>query len=406
MSHKLAVIWLAGGLAVAQPTSAQTVLTLDRAVDLAMSQHPDVAVARAREAEARGLLTTAQAHFASNPELELFAGPRLQPSLVTFDAEVSVLQRFELAGQRNFRIAIATAGIDARQAEIEAAQLDARANATAAFFRALHAERLRVLAEQAASLAGDMIAATETRYQAGDIALLDVNVARIEKARAERDRLAVNGLVERAQGELREVLALPAAEALVIQGDWPASADLRLDQLVSALASRPEGRALTAAVSQAQSDWRLAQAGRRPDLLAGAGFKREGGDSVVGARVGITLPFFQHNTGAVASAAARIQLAETERDADARISATRFHSLYAEYAAARDAAAVLTAQGLPSLEDNEQLAAESYRAGKISFVDLLVIRREAFATRRDALDAQLALALAATELRRATAFRQ
>jgi outer membrane protein TolC len=58
-----------------------------------------------------------------------------------------------------------------------------------------------------------------------------------------------------------------------------------------------------------------------------------------------------------------------------------------------------TAGGLPLVEENEQLASESYQAGKLNLVDLLVIRREGFAARRETLDAQLTVALAATELR-------
>jgi cobalt-zinc-cadmium efflux system outer membrane protein len=78
---------------------------------------------------------------------------------------------------------------------------------------------------------------------------------------------------------------------------------------------------------------------------------------------------------------------------------TRLRSVYTQYATAVDALNGLTAGGLPLVEENEQLARESYQAGKLNLVDLLVIRREGFATRRETLDAQLSVALAMTELR-------
>ena len=57
----------------------------------------------------------------------------------------------------------------------------------------------------------------------------------------------------------------------------------------------------------------------------------------------------------------------------------------------------LTAGAPPLVEENEQLASESCQAGKLTLVDLLVIRREGFAASRETLDAQLSVALAATE---------
>ena len=55
---------------------AQTVLTVDRVLDLAERQNPEVLVARARTVQAEGALTTARARFATNPEADLFLGSR------------------------------------------------------------------------------------------------------------------------------------------------------------------------------------------------------------------------------------------------------------------------------------------------------------------------------------------
>jgi cobalt-zinc-cadmium efflux system outer membrane protein len=66
---------------------------------------------------------------------------------------------------------------------------------------------------------------------------------------------------------------------------------------------------------------------------------------------------------------------------------------------ALEALNAMTAGGLPLVAENEQLARESYEAGKLNLVDLLVIRREGFAARYEILDAQLNVALVGTELR-------
>ena len=72
---------------------------------------------------------------------------------------------------------------------------------------------------------------------------------------------------------------------------------------------------------------------------------------------------------------------------------------YARYTIAVQAAEAITSNAVPLLEQNEQLTRESYQAGKIGLLELLVIRREGFAARREALDAQLEATLAAIEVR-------
>jgi cobalt-zinc-cadmium efflux system outer membrane protein len=133
------------------------------------------------------------------------------------EQEFSFLQRFEIGGQRGHRVAAATAGITARASEVSATILQAQTVALAAFYRAAHAGELRRVNEQALGLAEESVRAAQARYEAGETAVLDVNVARVELARAHREQLAAVSRLEGALGELREVLALPAQEPLQLQ---------------------------------------------------------------------------------------------------------------------------------------------------------------------------------------------
>jgi outer membrane protein, heavy metal efflux system len=395
-------IFVAWALAVPSIAMAQTSrpFTLDQALELAARQNPEVLVARAREVDARGRLTTASARFASNPDLDLFLGSRQQTvGGSTPEVDFNVLQRLEIAGQRGLRIESATAQITQRSADIDMAALTARAATAMAFYRALYAERSREVARQAERLADDLQSAAQARYEAGETAVLDVNLARIEQARARRERLSADGLLERACGELREILALPPDSAMRVEGDWPVAPPPALDALLLRVADRPDIRSLTAGVTEADADWRLTRAMRRPDVIAGVGLRRESGEPIAGAHVGFSIPLFQRNDGLLASAAARIDTARLSLDARRRALDTRIRSAHKQYLVALEALNAVTAGGLPLVEENEQLAGESYQAGKLNLVNLLVIRREGFAARRELLDAQLSVALAATELR-------
>jgi outer membrane protein TolC len=162
------------------------------------------------------------------------------------------------------------------------AALTARAATSAAFYRALHAERSRDVAREAEQLADDLGTAAQARFEAGETAILDVNLAHVEQARARRERLSAEGLLERAYGELREILALPPESTVGVVGDWTGVAPPSLAALLLRVAERPDVRSLTAGVTEADADWRLTRAMRRPDLIAGVGLRREAGEPIAG----------------------------------------------------------------------------------------------------------------------------
>lgn len=387
-------------LCCALSAESQTVLTADRVLELAERQNPEVLIARARAAQAEGALLTARLRLPSNPELDVFLGSRDNSAGGrSVEQEFSFLQRFELGGQRGHRVAAATAGVTGRTSEVGVAALQAQTVALGAFYRAAHAGELRRVNEQALGLAEEAVRAAQARYEAGETAVLDVNVARVELARARREQLAAASRQEGALGELREVLALPGEEPLRIQATLQRVDVPSVDVLLSRLAERPDIRALSADLVQAEAELRLAQSAQRPDLFAGIGFRREEGEPVTGARFGLTLPLFQRQTGAIAVASARISESKAGLEARRLALEARVRAAHARHAIAVQAAEAITSGAMPLLEENEQLTRESYQAGKIGLLELLVIRREGFAARREALDAQLEATLAAVEVR-------
>lgn len=387
-------------LCCALSAESQTVLTADRVLELAERQNPEVLIARARAAQAEGALLTARVRLPSHPEMDVFLGSRDNSAGGrSVEQDFSFLQRFELGGQRGHRVAAANAGVTGRTFEVGVAALQAQTVALAAFYRAAHAGELRRVNEQALGLAEEAVRAAQARYEAGETAVLDVNVARVELARARREQLAAVSRLEGALGELREVLALPAQEPLHIQASLQGVDVPSVDVLLSRLPECADIQALSADLTQAEADLRLAQSARTPDLFAGIGFRREEGEPVAGARFGLTLPLFQRQTGAIAVASARISESKAALAARRLALEARVRAAHARYAIAVQAAEAITSSAMPLLEENEHLTRESYQAGKIGLLELLVIRREGFAARREALDAQLEATLAAVEVR-------
>jgi outer membrane protein, heavy metal efflux system len=130
-------------LLCATSAQSQTVLTVDRVLDLAERQNPDVLIARTRTAQAQGALETARVRLPANPEVDAFLGSRSDSSGThSVESELSFLQRFELGGQRGHRVAAATAGATQRDLEIGATVLDAQRAAVLSFYRAVHAQEV------------------------------------------------------------------------------------------------------------------------------------------------------------------------------------------------------------------------------------------------------------------------
>jgi cobalt-zinc-cadmium efflux system outer membrane protein len=321
-------------------------------------------------------------------------GPR------TFEAEFSIAQRFEINGQRGRRIAAADAAVQQRTAAVESLVLEAQRVALAALYRAAHAEQLRQLGDAAVALAEEATQAAQARYEAGETAILDVNVAKVEVARARREQLAASALVEGALGDLRELLALPAEAPLRVETPLATQSDLpAMDALMLGLLARPDLRALQAAAEEAEAELELARARRVPDLFGGFGMRREETEPTIGGIVGMSIPLFQKQTGAIAAATARLSETRSALDTRRVVLAARLRTAHTRYTLAARAADTIASEALPLLNENQQLTRESYQAGKIGQLDVLVIQRAGFTARREALDAQLEAMLAALDVR-------
>ena len=258
---------------------------------------------------------------------------------------------------------------------------------------------MRRVTDEALALAEEAVRATQARYQAGETAVLDVNVARVELARSRREQLAAVARLEGAVGELREVPALPPQEPVQVEGPLRPLDVPPVNALLARLPERADLQAFGANLTQAEAELKLAQAPRTPDLFGGVGWRREEAEPVIGARIGLTLPLFQRQTGAIAVASARISGTKLALEARRVALDVRLRAAHAQYTTATQAAEAITSDVLPLVKENEELTRESYQAGKIGLLESLVIRRQGFTARREALDAQLDVALAAIEVR-------
>jgi cobalt-zinc-cadmium efflux system outer membrane protein len=388
----IAAVGFQAGSAAAQPAT----LTLPAVLARAREQAPRIVSARLAVAEARGRLLGAAVRYQTNPELDAAIGRRNGPDDRFTDFEIGVAQTFEPPSRRSARIAGANAAVAQGTASVDEATRDVLRLAAGAYFRALHAQEQIRLLGAAQELAATVHTVADRRFRAGDIAILDVNIARASLARARADREAAEAALAAAIGDLKQVLQLDGD--VRVAGDFRPGGEPDLDALLRAAADRPELRAYDAAVREAEAEARLGHALARPEYGVGVRYSREEGDHIVLGGFTLTLPVFAKGQELQAVGNARAARLRGELEASRTRVQLEVRAAYDVYARRAAAVRVLEADALPGLDENETLTTRSYEVGQLGLPELLLIRREILETRAQHLDALLEAALARIDL--------
>lgn len=379
-----AVLSMAPALVFAQPASTR--LTLERVLASARAQAPDVLIADARITESRARLIGASVRFRENPMLDAAAGPRRSDRGTSTDLDIGFSHSFETGGQRSARILGAESAVASDTAAADDARRRALESAALAFFETAYAEQRAQLLVNVEEMASETLRIATRRYDAGDIAVLDVNLAKSALARARSSRLTAETERGLAAARLARLTGIPVSAAITtdVQLDTDRSADLA--RLRASVEDRPDLKALQARVEEAMATIRLGQGLRRPDLGLGIRAKREAGDTAIVAGFTVALPTFvngQEERATGTAVAARLRL---ELDATRATAVGDLESLHAAYNTRREAAIAFEQEALPSALENELLAQRSFEEGELSLPDLLVVRRESLETRLEYLE--------------------
>jgi len=395
LSRKL-VLDVALILLVAGSGAAQEALTLEQALSLARERAPAVLFARARIEEARGRLSAASA--IRNPEVEAAAGGAISGEPRSAKVDAGFLQDVELGGRRSSRIDVARAEMTSSIAEADDVLRRAQREVAAAFFRGLQAQERLALLAGAERIAEDTLEAARRRHESGDVALLDVNVARAAAARARSDVHGARSHLAASLAELRVLLGFSSEEQVRLDGKISTPRRFDLEDLLEKAVERPDVRALQSELDAANAGLRLGQALSWPELGLGAVYQREEGQDFLLGAVRLSLPVFDRGEGVRAEARARAGRLTQELDARRRAVRIEVRAAFEIYDQQRAAVEELERDALGVVEENETLSKESYDVGQISLIELLLVRRQMLEIRSDHLSRLLDAAIASADL--------
>ena len=370
-------------------------LTYQEALSRARTTAPAAALAGSRLEEAQSRRVGAALRWQSNPEFDVAAGPRSGPGAA--DADVGLRQAFEPRGARAARLAGVDAGIKSAEAGNAVALREAVRDAAIAFLEALYyGERAKIL-RSVGDVSVDVARAAERRFQAGDVPILDVNLARGAAAKAAAESARADARRQVALGALAERLGLtgtidPAGRLAEFSRPRDVSA------LLAGLDDLPDMQRLAAEQLETAADRQVRTTLTRPVFGVSAVYQRDQGANILLGGLSVTLPVFNSGQGLDATTAARARRITLEAQLVRSALDTRVRTLWAAHGTQHTALGAFERDAMPGLDDSESLARRSYEAGQISLAEWLLLRRELLDTRLSHVDLLFSVALAGTEL--------
>jgi len=372
-------------------------LNLARVIELSSASAPDVRLAINRIAEGEAKLAGAQVRTLENPKLDLNAGPRTGAEN-SIDVEVGMEIPIELGSRRSKRVAVARAGIQREKQATEDVRRQAVTAAVGAYYRVLQTEEHLGLAKDRKIMAEEFLRIARERHVAGDVAKFEVNLALTEVARADSEVSSAQGRIASTRAALARALGLPSGADLQVAGSIKERSFFDAIRSAPGSAKRADFLTVLADVEASRAAISLAEADRLPDVALRISYKREGDDNVALGGISVSLPFMNPRQAPVQEARVQQQRAQLAAEISQAAIAAEIEGARNAYASAVEAVRRMEADGLALQQENESLAQESYRAGKINLSTLLQLRREALETRREYLELLLAAAEAGVEL--------
>jgi outer membrane protein, heavy metal efflux system len=375
--------------AIAQP------LNLQMALDLANKQNLDLAAARLQRSIA--LAGIRVAGEIANPTVSYSATRDAPHESLFFD------QQIQIGGQRGRRIAEAREESALTEVDVATVERQVRREVREAFYGAALALGRTAERAQALALANRLRDIAKQRFQSGDVPQLEVVQAELEASRAEADLQVTREEEKVAWSALNALLNEPAESEWQLQGtleDAPSDAQLA-DLLNRAAQQSPELQHLAQELKVEQSHESLLRADRVPDVGLEFGVDLNAPhDYRAGPRGQLTvgLPVFSRNQGEIAQSEATQRELDANLDATRRSIAGRVEQAYFELHARRTQVDLYRNTLLPSGRKLEDLAEQSYQAGKSDILYVLAAQHDVQQLQSDYLDSLYALQAAYADL--------
>ena len=382
--HSLLCILVAAGTAYPQSSP----LDLKRTLEIAESDNLELRAARQQRAIAlAGLRIAGQI---PNPIISFGAARDTPHESLLWD------QPIELGGKRGRRIAVAREEQKASEIDIAILSRQIRQRTRDAFYLVLASRAQTEQAKAALDLATRIHEIVKQRFEAGDVAELELIQAEVELERIAAEYEATTQTEKTANAELAALLNRPLDAAWDLQGRLEdISKPWELQAVTdAAMRSNAEIQKTTQEMEIEQRRLALAKAERIPnlDLQAGTDLNSPP-DFNVGPRgqIAMSIPLFYRGQGEVAQATARLDFLRFSLQAQRTSASVGVLAAYYDYLAKARLAEQYGQKIVPQTVRLEKMAEDSYSSGKSNLLTLIDAQRKLNETRKAYLDSLFAV---------------
>lgn len=375
-------------------------ITLEQAVVLALARSPDLAAVELELGAAAA--RRVQAGLRPNPEVALEV-ENLDwdlPGAAESEITVSLSQRFELGGKRGARSAYAESLRNLARWDSEVVRRDLIRDLAMTFYAALGTQERLAVAAETLALALDVATSVDQKVLAGAISPVEATRARVAVARA-RVELETAG---REHDLSRRLLALhwgsttPRFSSVAGRLDT-LTAIPAWSSLAASLAHNPDVARWGDEARARGARLRLERSLSTPDVSLVGGVRRleESGQNTLIAGLGVPVPFFDRNQGAVRAAELEVGRASREKSGALRRAERALAAAATGIEIAQSVVRGLRTAVIPGAQSTFDEIRRGYELGKFTYLDVLEARRSLAEAKAVEIDALVRLAEARAE---------
>lgn len=383
-------------------------LTIERALEIARQNNPDLLAARQELEIARGRSVKAEYLSQFNPEVSGEAARRsLGGGGSGTDYGAALSQELEVGGQRGKRIDEARANSEAVEQRVRDQTRLTEAEVRQAFFAALARRKRQDLLQGVEQLNRRIRDASRARVDAGESPVMESNLAEIRLGESRKETIVAERDYAVALLALKRLLNAAPDSPLELSGELRTRATpyVLADLVARAKEARPDLLATRREVGRVEAETALTRRLVIPNPVL-EGFYREepgteGTEHIAGGGIRIPLPVFDRRQGELVALAGRRQQAQFEVDATVRTVEQEVAAAFQDYEAARREVEIFEQDILARADENFRFIETAYRAGKIDFFQFVVVQNDLVNAQLSYLDSLSAFREAETNLERA-----
>lgn len=383
----LALLVVAGVATAPLRSTAAAGLKLDDVMREALVRNQDLMAARSQVAAAMARLK--QAGRWPNTRLELSnETDKLFANEGEYSRSIGFTQDFPIAGRIGRTLDVARVDVARALTEVNESERRLLADVAKAFYTVVALDQQIALREKLIVIDQLLVTASVDRQKAGEVSEIDVNTATLELERLRQERTVLLGERAVVLKTLSGLSGFGANYELMIDTTLPKITPLPpLAELTGqALNQRPDLRLLALAADRALAEQELARASAWEDWSVSLDLQRDrtaitgapiqSGDTLLGLRLTVPMPFFNRNRGAQAAAAADAMTAQQQLAALRLRIENDVAGRYAQVTRLLGALTSYRERTLPLSRRNAELARDAYSLGQLPITAVVQAQRQ------------------------------